>query len=312
MTTSKPSIAKFNEFKYLRDYNYTINEIKDIGKHFGVKFKQKKKKELEEECYYFLKSNYSVIKIQKLWAKYFIRLFNKSQGPAFIKRETCNNVEDFLTTETMKEIDYYLFFSFKDTDGFNYGFNLISIYNLIIKKDTKNPYTRNYFSVEMIELVHRRLLFNKILKKTHHDIYNPTITNINTKIVSLFQKIDTLGNYTQTEWLTSLSSYHIRKFLLELYDIWEYRAQLTKETKILICPPNGTPFREIPIHIIQTNHHMNIDILKQFCINIINQFINTSPFRENQVLGAIYILSALTLVSPNAAESMPWLYQAVL
>uniref|UniRef100_A0A6C0JMJ9 Uncharacterized protein n=1 Tax=viral metagenome TaxID=1070528 RepID=A0A6C0JMJ9_9ZZZZ len=309
---TKPSITKFNEFKNLRDYSYTINEIKDVGKKFGVKFKQKKKKELEEECYYYLKSNHSALKIQKLWANYFIRLFNKSQGPAFIKRETCNNVEDFLTTETMKEIDYYLFFSFKDTDGFNYGFNLISIYNLIIKKDTKNPYTRNYFSVEMIELVHRRLLFNKILKQTHHDIYNPSTTTINNKILSLFQKIDSLGNYTQTEWLTSLSPYHIRRFLLELYDIWEYRAQLTKETKLLICPPNGTPFREIPIHIIQTNHHMNTDILKQFCINIINQFINTSPFRENQSLGAIYILSALTLVSPNAAESMPWLYQAVL
>ena len=55
----------------------------------------------------------------------------------------------------MKEIDYYFFFSFKDTDGFNYGFNLISIYNLIVKKDTRNPYTRNYFSVDLIELVQR-------------------------------------------------------------------------------------------------------------------------------------------------------------
>ena len=239
-------------------------------------------------------------------------MFNKSQGPAFIKRQTCNNVEDFLTTETMKEIDYYLFFSFKDTDGFNYGFNLISIYNLIIKKDTRNPYTRNYFSVELIELVQRRLLFNKIFKKTHHDIYNTTVTNLNSKLMTLFQKLDSLDYYTQIEWFTDLTAYNIRKFILELYDIWEYRSEITRENKLLICPPHGTPFREIPIHMIQHNYHMNIDTLKNFSILIINLFINSSPFRENQKIGAIYILSALTLVSPNAAESMPWLYQSVI
>ena len=41
---TKPSITKFNDFKFLREYSYTINEIKDIGKKFGIKFKQKKKK----------------------------------------------------------------------------------------------------------------------------------------------------------------------------------------------------------------------------------------------------------------------------
>ena len=33
-----------------------------------------------------------------------------------------NNVDDFLTTENINEIDYYYFFSFKDKDNFIYSF----------------------------------------------------------------------------------------------------------------------------------------------------------------------------------------------
>jgi hypothetical protein len=238
-------------------------------------------------------------------------LFNKTQGPAILKRDMCNNVEDFLTTETMKEIDYYFFMSYRDTDGFVYGFNIISIYNLIIKKDTKNPYTRNEFSMELIEMVIKRIEYNRLLKKVHHEI-SPIQLSANNKLISLFQKIDLLGNYTQVEWLINLTPFYIRRFILELYDIWDYRSQLTKEMKINICPPLGYPFKDIPLHIIQNNNHVSTDNLKNYCALIINQLINSSSERENQSLGAIYVLSALTLVNPSAAESMPWLYQSVL
>ena len=269
---SKPIVQTYNHYNYIRDNSYTIPELKEIGKRFGLKIKQKKKKDIVNELYTFLRNNYCAKKIQKIWNKHFIIMFNKSQGPAFIKRELCNNVEDFLTTETVKEIDYYFFISYKDTDGFIYGFNLISIHNLIIKKDTKNPYTRNSFSIELIELVQTRINYNKILNKTYHEIQDQGKPCINSKIISAFQKIDQLDNYTQAEWLLDLSQSNLRRFILELYDIWDYRAQLTKETKTLICPPNGMPFREIPMHIIQSQYNINI-----------NQYnINKKVFRENR------------------------------
>ena len=309
---SKPIVQTYNDYNYVRDNSYTIPELKEIGKRFSLKFKQKKKKDMSTELYNFLRNNYCAKKIQKIWNKYFISMFNASQGPARIKRELCNNIEDFLTTETVKEIDYYFFISYKDTDGFIYGFNLISIHNLIIKRDTKNPYTRNAFSVELIELVQNRINYNKILNKVHHEIQDQYKPCINSKIISAFQKIDQLDNYTQAEWILDLSHANLRRFILELYDIWDYRAQLSRETKLMICPPNGMPFRDVPMHIIQTQYNINIGLLKQFSLIIINNFINSSPLRDNQKLGAIYILSALTLVNPSAAESMPWLYHSVL
>jgi hypothetical protein len=309
----KPNIKTVHDYILLRDNNYTIQELKEISTKFIFKFKKKKKNEMKAELYTFLYKNSNALKIQNAWNKFFIKDFNKLQGPAYIKRELCNNVEDFLTTEETKDIDYYYFFSYKDIDGFIYGFNLLSIHNLIIKKDLKNPYTRNAFSVELIENIKKRINYNKILKKINQNIIeNEETYSYNSKCISLFQKMDLLGNYTQAEWLINLNNISLRRFILELYDIWDYRSQITLETKLSICPPHGLPFREIPIHIIQRNYNINIEILQKYCINIIDKLINSSLIKDNQSLGAMYVLSALTIVNQNAADAMPWLYQSVL
>ena len=169
------------------------------------------------------------------------------------------------------------------------------------------------FSLELIENVQKRINYNKILKKVNQEITTiDQINNYNSSFVTLFQKIDLLGNYTQAEWIINLNNVQLRRFLLELYDIWDYRSQLSIEMKLAICPPTGMPFREIPVHILQRNFNINIDLLKKFAINIIDKLINASNNRDNQSLGAMYVLSALTIVNTTAAEAMPWLYQSVL
>jgi hypothetical protein len=306
-------IISFADFNKVYCNKYTIMKLKEIGLKFNIKWKNKKKAEIQTECFSFLKNSYYVAKIQKIWRKYFIRIFNKTQGPAIFKRSTCNNVEDFLTTETMKEIDYYFFISYKDIDGFIYGFNIISLFNLIKKKDLKNPYTRNIFSPELILMVEKRIHYNKLLKKTYHEINDSCRKmTIDDKINELFQKIDSFGNYSQSEWLTSLNSFYLRKFILELFDIWNYRAQILNETKIIICPPFGTPFREIPMHIISSTAYVDIITIKKYCYTIVNTLINSAESVQNQNLGAIYVLTALTLVNSEAANALPWLFQSVI
>jgi hypothetical protein len=124
----------FANFNKIYCDKYTILKLKKIGDKYNIKWKSKKKADIQNECFSFLKNSFYVAKIQKIWRNYFIRLFNKTHGPAIFKRTICNNLEDFLTTETMNEIDYYFFVSYKDTDGFIYGFNIISLFNLIKKK----------------------------------------------------------------------------------------------------------------------------------------------------------------------------------
>ena len=57
------------------------------------------------------------------------------------------------------------------------------------------------------------------------------IKQIEMDILSLFQKIDSLGHYTNTKWFNDLNKKSLLKFISELYDIWNYRANLSRETK---------------------------------------------------------------------------------
>ena len=302
----------YKDFNLLEKNSYTIKQLQSIGEKFKTKWKNKIKLKIKEECYNFLKKNYYCSKLQKAWRNYFIKLFNKSHGPAMFQRRICNNMEDFLTTENTQEIDYYYFISFKDSDNFIYGFNVISIHNLILRNMKYNPYTRTPFTEELIKKVINRMRYNFILNKTRHAslLEKPNLT-IDQKIGTLFQKMDFLGNYTQIEWFTRLDETKIKRFILELHDIWNYRAQLSPEIKLLICPITGTPFSSIPMFMIEYNT-IDIVILKQYSYHIMCELLNKSILQEHQSLGAYYILTALTLVSESAAEAMPWLYNSVI
>ena len=308
----KMSLTFIDDFPLLKINKYTIKEVKEYGRKFNIIIKSKKKKDIIEECYEKIKKYKYIVKIQRLYKRFFINNFNKTLGPAKFNRSICNNEDDFLTTEKMNEIDYYFFISYKDEDNFIYGFNILSVFILITKKDYRNPYTRKEFSKKFIHDVKKRNRYNRILKKTEHEITNEinTPVNVNSKIIHLFQKMDELGNYTQVEWFTSLSSFKIKKFIMELYDIWFYRAEITNETKIKLCPPNGNPFVNINVNHIQSFYYPNESLKNIACIIMYNMLYSSNE-KENQYLCSMYILSSLTLVSEQAAQTMPWLYQSV-
>jgi hypothetical protein len=212
----------------------------------------------------------------------------------------------------MSEIDYYFFISIRDQD-FIYGFNVISIYNLLKKKTPFNPYTRNPFPPEFIDMVYKRMNMNFLLGKIDHPIYHEIkLPSYDNRLTGLFQKIDSLGNYTQIEWFLQLNQEKLRKFLIELYDIWDYRAQLTPFIKQKICPPFGKPFLHVPMQEIEKISTHNLESLRTYCYVVMDELLNKAEQHEHQCLGGYYILSALTLVNQEVAEAMPWLYQSVL
>jgi hypothetical protein len=299
----------YRDYAWIREKKYTIRDLLSICDFFNFSIKQKKKKDIVEGCYTFLKNGYYASRIQREWKRRRILEFNRTQGPAMFKRSLCNNVEDFLTTEKMSEIDYVFFISFKDHD-FVYGFNVISVYNLLTKKTPYNPYTRTPFTHEFICMVQRRMKLNYLFHHTDHPIYHEIqLPSYDNQLTTLFQKMDSLGNYTQIEWFLSLNLTQLKRFLFELHDIWDYRAQLTPVLKMKICPPLGRPFRHVPL---QHDEHTDIRMLRQYSCSVMDELLNKSEENEYQTLGCYYILSAITLVNPAAAESMPWLYQSVL
>lgn len=128
----------------------------------------------------------------------------------------------------------------------------------------------------------------------------------------MFQVINSLGNYSDMKWFMKLNQTQLVKFLRELIDIWNYRAQITEETKIAICPPFGSPFSHISRLSYQQLANLEIDTLRNHILIIIDKLVTSGIDNGSKSLGAFYVLGALTLVSQEAADALPWLYQSVI
>jgi len=310
-------VPGFNEAENLLTYNYNIQQLKLFAKTYKLKVTGNKP-QLVARIYSYLYLSKLIIKIQKIVRGRMQRKYNKYHGPAFKNRSICTNNFDFLSMEPLTEIPAEQFFSFKDDDGFIYGFDLLSLHNLIYKCNgaIKNPFNTKPIHTKVIEDLRSLLRLSHILNIniiTEIEDITKEISDkksIELKAVTLFQNIDALGNYSNAQWFLSLNRQQLLKFVRELVDIWSYRAPLTKETKRSICPPLGNPFVRMPMYNILYNIE-NIDELRKIILEVMDKFVITGVDKDSKYLGASYVLSALTLVNTDAATALPWLYQAV-
>ena len=220
---------------------------------------------------------------------------------------------DELTTIEDKQ-----FYSFKDDDGFIYGFDILSLYNLINKSNgaVKNPFNQQLISPKIIVNFTTLLRLSKLLKVNIltelSDITNDVSPekSIELRALTIFQNMDALGNYTNVQWFLTLNKNQLIKFVRELVDIWQYRANISNEMKRAICHPTGNPFQTLPnYNVLQTIDNLN-DIRKPI-LYVMERLVNSGINNDNKCLGAYYVLSALTLVNDDAATSLQWLYEAV-
>ena len=121
--------------------------------------------------------------------------------------------------------------------------------------------------------------------------------------------MDSLGNYTNPNWFLNLDVRSLLRYLRELHDIWEYRAQLSDEVKKSIHYPNGTPFQ--CISILNRMQNNNINVLRKTILKVIENLITKGMNDESKSLGCFYVLGAFTLVNHEAASALPWLYESV-
>lgn len=310
------TILTFQEHDLFTKYNYNIQQLKTIANHYKLKTTGNKF-ELTTRIYRHLFLSYYALKIQKHIRGKLHRKYIKYHGPAFLHRHLCTNTSDFLTMDEMKDIQYEQFFSYKDNDGFIYGFDLVSLHNLIYKSNgiIKNPYNRRNIPNQAMEEFKTLFRLSKLfkipisveIKDIESEITPEKSTEL--RILSLFQNIDSLGNYSSPSWFSSLNQSQLIKFIRELMDIWSYRAQLSLEIKRNICPPLGNPFQRLQ-HITQLQN-IEFSELKKIVLVILEKFVNLGVDQDSKSLGAYYVLAALTLVNEDAAIALPWLYQSV-
>ena len=307
-------IPKYIEHNIFKNKNYRVTFLKDICKFYKLKVSGSKPILKDRIYLHLFNSNYAII-IQKNIRRYFVKKYNSNAGPALYNRTMCMNSTDFFTLENIADIPYNEFFSY-ESDNNIWGFNILSIYNLYIKNENNvlNPYTRETMNYSIFINIKNLINLNKILNQP----INITLNNnteafsikkkIEMKCLELFQYMDELGNYTDCKWFTSLNRIQLIKFVRELMDIWEYRAQLNDDIKKEICYPYGNPFRYIDR--IYYNE-LSFTSLQKTVLSIIEQFIKKGINPEACNLGASYILCGFTLVNNEAALALPWLYQSV-
>ena len=324
-----PSIKEFNN---LYTINYKVNELKIIQKHYNIKCSGNKE-HLKQYLYNYLFYSYKISIIQKNARLLLIKKYIKFHGPAFYNRSICSNDVDFCTLDTIVSIPYNQFISFKDENNHIYGFDIISLYTLFkngllaMKKnntnitndcyvDVENPFTKQKFNANILKQLIGYINISRILKIIINLEYDELIAvsdskQVEMKILTLFQKIDSLGNYTNIKWFLELDKKQLIRFVRELMDIWNYRANLTYEVKREIVPQRSDPFYDRTINPNMLGQYSFIQIRK-YCATIIDILINSGLNTNSCSLGSYYVLCALTTVSKDAAETLPWLYEATI
>jgi hypothetical protein len=314
-------IPSLSEYYLITKINYNINQLKQIATYYNIK-KSGNKNQLVNRLYTFIYLSFWIIKIQKIFRGFIQRKLNKLKGEGLFDRKVCNNNEDFVTFEELSMLPYDQFYSYKDKDNFIYGFDIASMYNLIEKSKNNrnnnniltNPYNRNEFPSKIPKDIKHIIKLNKLLERKSNLLFEEE-TKISSekevlfRALKLFQIIDYLGNYSDHNWFLSLSKNSLVIFVRELNDIWNYRAQLSDEVKRNILPPNGKLF--VNLYQYQINRIDNKLFLQKIILESLEKLVNDGITQDYRSLGAIYILSALTLVNTQASESLPWLYQSV-
>ncbi len=307
-----PTINTYNELIY---NNYNVTQLKSFAKYYKLKISGNKQ-QLIRRIYSFLYFSSFIIKIQKVFRGHLVSKYKILHGPAIMDRKICTNSDDFVTMEPIEEISFHQFISYKDTDGFIYGFDITSLHNLFLKSsdDIKNPYNRNLIPDSVFKNIRGLIRLSRILNieinLTFEDDTKKLSNekSIELKALSLFQQIDALGNYSNVNWFLSLNQNQVIKFTREMIDIWHYRAQLPAQTKRNICPPFGDPFRNLSVQYVITEQ--NLWNVKKVVLDVVDKFINSGIDKDSKALGAYYVLGALTLVNTDAASCMPWLFQS--
>jgi len=287
---------------------YTIPHLKDICKQHKLKVSGNKTQLVERINKHF-KETSSATRIQRAFRNYLIRQYNYFKGNHI--RHKCTNDTDFYSLDELHEISYEQFFAFKDVSGHVYGWDIASLWNLLIRtkpgEKLVNPYNCQPFPTDMWTSLNHVFRLSKALKiavNFNVDIDETYINSFSSKLLSTFQHINSLGNYTDHNWIINLTLPQLHRFLQELRDIWLHRAGIDNNTRNLIC--YNFPFANYNLNLV------DFDTLREIALETIINLVYKGQTTEYQQLGSMYVLTALTIVSTDAANFLPWLYASVV
>ena len=150
-------------------------------------------------------------------------------------------------------------------------------------------------------------IFNRITTPEIRALEVSRQQTIETRIQELFMEIDQLGNYTQSDWFSSLNLQQYYSLYRLLNNIWR---RLSLETRSRICIL-GDPFINA-LNRHSSSDELSFERIQEVALRVCENMVYTGIDIEYRKIGALHVLSALTVVSINARLAIPWLYESVL
>lgn len=361
--TSKRSTTENLDLTY---ENFTRNKIllakfkmpslKAAAKNYKLPLTGTKPVLIERLQTHFLRTKHATT-IQRHFRGCIVRIANRLRGPASKNRSICVNDTDFVTMEPLSEITPAEFFSYVDDKEFTYGFNIVSLMQLMKTQDKLlNPYNREQIPAPIHADIIRlydicKIIYphmrpeqtkEKVMPKQRHrrymNVHGGDVQNVfqtaNTsnvsvltpddfvrlhkiqdirrqpthqRIIGVFMEMDQLGNYTQSGWFSNLEPRDFIRLYRILYELWNFRTQIPRDVQARICPFHN-PF-EIdgrPVH-----HHLSVETIQEACLAIFENLVLSGIDEDHRKLGTFQALTALTVVSMDARNAMPWLYESI-
>lgn len=244
----------------------------------------------------------AVSKIRRAWARWIAR----RAGPLLRFRAESNNPFDFFSGDPIGEIAIGDFVSFVDA-GKGYVMDIKSATSLLDHAAKSGETATNPFNRAVIPALFIRRVDRHRTKKPAAT-WAPLVPVGEAQTTSLaatdvFRLIEDLGYYTDPGWFMDLGRVDLQRFYIELADIWNHRATLTPQDRLRIVPPAGRALA-VPV---STAVIMQQKALRPLILKTCKTLVSTAAARSDKQLGVMYVLGALSLVSPGAGTAYPWL-----
>ena len=315
-TEKKPVLIKINDVQP-SSYNkkvINITNLKHTLNYYKIEFRSNEKKlnllnKIIEFYKPFVKYNDNIDtirKFQKLWKSTLKNRIVKMRGPGFLNRKLCVNDTDFYTCDDIDDIPDEQFFSYEYNKTI-YGFDIRSFDKLLKMCEKKqNPYDKHKIPDSVIKNFNKLYMNSqKILQKIVEPTFMMTPAQLfDQELLRVFDIYDNLKYYTDIEWFKKLSLNRLRRFYLEVQDIWRYRAGLTNVARNNIVPDGNTLLlRKYELY------KLNITQLRKTMLKEMENFATLGATNSDKVLGALFMITGLVIVSPRARLAYPDLWQ---
>ena len=266
--------------------------------------------EIEKFNKYSVDDIKNIKKIQVMFKNKRNDFIKNLRGEGYIDKDKCNNDTDFFTYDGINDIEDKYFFSYKDNNNFIWFFDVRS-FNKLIEMNQNNPYTREEIPRNVKKNAEK---LSKHINLTDEDdlVNNDDIILtrkqiIKQKTIDIFSDMEQFGYGCNINWFLELNLRRLENLYKHLEDIWNYRLNLSYETKSRISPPNGIVFN---IPILEVNNITGILQLQEIILNEIMKFNNAVTI-EDKKLGLMYFLLGLGIVSRECYEAHQWIIHAV-